>query len=137
MASFGHDQVYQNTKNTRRKDNCSHWFFYVFIWRTKVAKTFNTNCNNQINMSCAWRSIHFICYNGMHQQKTNYKVSLLLWCLEQTIHYLAALHFLLLEVLFVENDVTLASLLCCHNYGDLILYTSLNIILINHQAIPS
>jgi hypothetical protein len=66
----------------------------------------------------------------------NYKVSLLLSHLEQTIHYLAALHFFLLEALFVENNVTLASLPCCHHYGDLILYTSLNIILINPQAIP-
>jgi len=71
----------------------------------------------------------------MHQPKTITKS--LLSRLEQTIHYLVALHFFLLEVLFIENNVTLASLLCCHNYGDLILYTSLNILLINPQAIPS
>jgi hypothetical protein len=35
------------------------------------------------------------------------------------------------------SGVTLASLPCFHHHEDLILYTSLNIILINPQAIPS
>lgn len=78
-----------------------------------------------------------IFHNGMHQPKTNYKAPLLLSCLQQTIHYFVGLHFFLLEVLFMENGVTLASLLCCHHHADLIIYISLNIILINPPAKPS